>query len=156
MSPLSQQVINLKSVEETLPTPPSPAGSYIPVIQAGNLVYTAGNLPMKDGQVAYTGQVTNETLDAAKSAAKLCVMNCLSAICASLGSLEKIKRIVKVTGFVSSTPHFTDQPTVLNGASDYLVEIFGDAGKHVRSAVGVASLPRNASVEVEMIIEVNS
>jgi enamine deaminase RidA (YjgF/YER057c/UK114 family) len=154
MSTSPAAIKSLKEFEQTLPTPAKPAGSYISVTQVGNLVYTSGNLPMKDGQLAYTGQVTPETLADAQQAARLCAINCLSAIKSLVGSLENVVRVVKVTGFVSSGPSFYQQPAVINGASDFLQEVFGDAGKHVRSAVGVSALPLNASVEVEMIVEI--
>lgn len=146
------------ALEEQLPTPPIPIGSYVAVTQVGNLLYTSGVLPMKDGKVAYTGAVGSWDVSAelGKEAARLCVLNALSLIQHELGgSLKRLKRIVKVTGFVSSVPSFFEQPTVMNGASDFLVEAFGDAGKHVRSAVGVSALPKDASVEVELIVEIN-
>lgn len=149
---------NLSALKEQLPPPPLPIGSYVAVTRVDNLLYTSGVLPMQNGEVAYTGAIGSWGVDAeyGKQAAKLCVLNALSLINHELnGQLERVKRIVKVTGFVSSTSGFYEQPAVMNGASDFLVECFGEAGKHVRSAVGVSSLPRNASVEVELIVEIH-
>jgi len=139
----------------TLPTAPKPVASYVPAIKSGNLLYASGQLCTVDGKLKYTGKVGKElTLEEAYEAAKTAAINCLAVIKQQIGSLDKIKQIVKVVGYVSSDPAFTDQPKVVNGASDLLVEIFGDRGIHARSAVGVASLPLNAPVEIEMIVEV--
>lgn len=144
------------SLEDLLPPPPLPMGSYVAVARVGNLLYTSGVLPMKDGKVAYTGALGGWDANAehGREAARLCVLNALSLVRHELGSLERIRRVIKVTGFVSSAPGFFEQPAVVNGASDFLVEHFGESGKHVRSSVGVASLPANASVELEMILEI--
>jgi enamine deaminase RidA (YjgF/YER057c/UK114 family) len=145
------------ALEAQLPEPPLPIGSYVAVTQVGNLLYTSGVLPMKDGKVAYTGAAGSwgVGIEEAQAAARLCVLNALSLIRHELGgSLRRLKRIVKVTGFVSSTSRFFDQPLVMNGASDFLVECLGEAGKHVRSAVGVSALPKDATVEVELIVEI--
>jgi enamine deaminase RidA (YjgF/YER057c/UK114 family) len=146
----------LSSLDELLPAPPLPIGSYVATIQVENLVHTSGVLPMRDGQVAFTGAVGSweVSVEQGQAAARLCVLNALSLLKHTLGSLDRVKRIVKVTGFVSSAASFYDQPQVMNAASDLLVEYFGESGKHVRSAVGVISLPRNASVEVELTVEV--
>ncbi len=146
----------LSQLVDLLPPPPLPIGSYVATVQVGNLVHTSGVLPMKAGQVAVTGAVGSWDLGIAEGqeAARLCILNALSLVQHTLGSLDRVKRIVKVTGFVSSAPNFYEQPQVMNAASDLLVQYFGEAGKHVRSAVGVASLPKNASVEVELIVEV--
>lgn len=134
---------------------PKPLASYIPVIKVGNLVFTAGQIPLKDGALAYEGKVGKDiTIEEGVKAALLCTINCLSVIKTEIGSLDNIKRIVKVTVFVNSADGFTDQPKVANGASDLLVSVFGEAGKHVRSAVGVSELPIDSSVEIEMIVEV--
>lgn len=151
------QLTGLEALKSQLPAPPMPIGSYVAVTRVDNLLYTSGILPMQDGQLAFTGPMGSWDMDIAKGqqAARLCVLNALSLINHELGGqLERVKRIVKVTGFVNSTPTFYDQPAVMNGASDFLVECFGEAGKHVRSAVGVISLPRNASVEVELVVEI--
>ncbi|WP_373532977.1 RidA family protein [Vampirovibrio sp.] len=148
--------IDRAALSQLLPVPPLPIGSYVATTQVGNLVYTSGVLPMKDGQVAFTGALGgwDVKIPEGQEAAKLCVLNALSLISHALGGLERVKRVVKMTGFVSSAPTFYDQPQVMNAASDLLVEYFGEAGKHVRSAVGVSSLPRNASVEVELVVEI--
>lgn len=147
---------DLSQLTKLLPAPPLPIGSYVATLQVDNLLYTSGVLPMKDGQVAYTGCLGSwdVNLSEGQKAAELCVLNALSLINHALGSLDRVKRIVKVTGFVSSAANFFDQPAVMNAASDFLVAHFGESGKHVRSAVGVSSLPRNASVEVELVVEV--
>ena len=134
---------------------PKPLASYIPVTKVGNLVFTAGQIPLKDGALAYEGKVGKDiTIEEGAKAALLCTINCLSVIKTEIGSLDNIKRIIKVTVFVNSADGFTDQPKVANGASDLLVSVFGEAGKHVRSAVGVSELPIDSSVEIEMIVEV--
>lgn len=148
--------VPLSQLIEQLPPPPLPIGSYVATVQVGNLLHTSGVLPIKDGQVAVLGAVGSWDLGVAQGqeAARLCVLNALSLVHHALGSLERVKRVVKLTGFVSSAPNFYEQPQVMNAASDLLVEYFGEAGKHVRSAVGVASLPKNAAVEVELVVEV--
>lgn len=140
-----------------IPAAPKPLASYIPAKRVGDLVFTAGQLPMKDGALAYTGKLGKDlTVDEGKKAAEICALNCLSVIKSEIGSLDKIESIVKLTVFVSSVEGFTNQPQVANGASDFIKEIFGEQGKHVRSAVGVAELPLNAPVEIEMIIKLNA
>lgn len=149
---------NIAELEAMLPPPPNPIGSYVPVVQTGNLVMTSGALPLQEGKLYAVGPVGSYTVtvEQGREAARLCALNCLSAIKAHLGSLSRIRRIVKITGFVSSTAAFTQHPAVINGASDLLVAVFGDAGKHARSAVGVAALPMGASVELEMLVEVDT
>jgi enamine deaminase RidA (YjgF/YER057c/UK114 family) len=146
----------LSELVALLPPPPLPIGSYVATVQVGNLVHTSGVLPMKEGQVAVTGAVGSWDVSVAEGqeAARLCILNALSLVQHALGSLDRVKRIVKLTGFVNSAPNFYEQPQVMNAASDLLVQYFGEAGKHVRSAVGVASLPKNASVELELVVEV--
>lgn len=140
-----------------LPPVPRPAGSYVPATRTGNLVYTAGQLPFRDGELAFEGKVgADVSLEEASEAARLCALNALAAAAEAAGGLDGIGRVVKVTGFVASAPGFTGQPAVVNGASDLLGEVFGEAGLHARSAVGVAELPRGVPVEVEMIVELNS
>jgi enamine deaminase RidA (YjgF/YER057c/UK114 family) len=151
-----------KMIEEKLnelgieiPEAPKPLASYIPVTKVGNLVFTAGQIPMKNGELIYKGKVGKDiTLESGVKAAELCTINCLSVIKSLIGNLDSIKRIVKVTVFVNSADGFSDQPKVANGASDLLVNVFGDNGKHVRSAVGVNELPIDCAVEIEMIVEV--
>lgn len=148
-----EQILNGIGIE--IPEAPKPLASYIPVTKVGNLVFTAGQIPLKGGALAYEGKVgTDITIEEGIKAAQICTINCLSVIKSEIGSLDNIKKIVKVTVFVNSAEGFTDQPKVANGASDLLVEVFGAAGKHVRSAVGVNELPIGASVEIEMIVEV--
>ncbi|TBR11332.1 MAG: RidA family protein [Candidatus Nitrosotenuis sp.] len=147
----------LKSLGITIPTPPKPAGSYIPVVTSGNLAFVSGQIPMQDGKVAYTGKVpTERTIEDAQSAAKICAVNILAQLKANLGSLDKISKIVRVSGFVNSASDFTEQPKIINAASDLLFEIFGEKGKHSRIAVGVSSLPLNSTVEIDMIAEFTS
>ena len=144
----------LRELSIDLPTPPSPAGSYIPIVTTGNLAFVSGQIPMKEGKVVFEGKVPNEqSLDAARDAAKICIVNGLAQLKANLGSLDKIIKFVRISGFVNSNPEFTEQPKVINAASDLLVEIFGDMAKHSRIAVGVASLPLNSTVEIDMVVE---
>ena len=145
----------LKKLNIKIPVAPKPLASYIPVTRVGNLVFTAGQIPLENGTLKYKGKIGKEIdLETGKEAAKLCAINCLSVIKSEIDDLDKIKKIVKVTVFVNSADGFTYQPKVANGASDLLVELFEEKGKHVRSAVGVSELPIDASVEVEMIAEI--
>ena len=138
-----------------LPNPPKPAGSYVPVVITGKLVFVSGQIPIKDGKVAYFGKVTKDiTIEEAQKAAKLCIINALAQIKNELGSLDKISKIVRVSGFVNSSPEFTEHPKVINAASDLLFEIFGTKGHHSRIAIGVAGLPLNSCVEIDVIAEV--
>ena len=138
----------------TLPSVAPPAGSYLPSITSGNLVFTAGQIPLVEGKLAATGKVGSEiSLDKAQELARICLLNGLAAVKSELGDLQRVKRIVKIVGFVSSDPSFTQQPQVINAASDLLAEIFGEAGRHARSAVGVAVLPLDAPVEIELVVE---
>jgi enamine deaminase RidA (YjgF/YER057c/UK114 family) len=138
----------------TLPNVATPAGAYVPAVISGNLVFTAGQIPLVDGTLMATGKVGQEiSPEFAKEIAQRCALNALAAVKSVLGDLSRVKRVVKVVGFVASTPEFTGQPGVLNGASELLGQVFGDAGLHARSAVGVASLPLDAPVEVELIVE---
>ncbi|MGH9992594.1 MAG: RidA family protein [Nitrososphaera sp.] len=139
----------------TLPAPPAPAGSYVPVVISGNLAFVAGQIPMEEGQVKFAGKVGKDlTLEAAQQAARLCTINALAQLKLVLGNLDRIARFVKVTGFVNCDPSFTDHPKVINGSSDLLVQIFGDRGRHARAAVGVNSLPLDSAVEVEFVAEI--
>ncbi|MEV1245204.1 RidA family protein [Nonomuraea sp. NPDC050022] len=140
----------------TLPEVVAPLAAYVPAVRTGNLVYTSGQLPMVDGKLAQTGKVGAEVgLDDARELARICALNALAALKSEVGELGDVVRIVKVVAFVASDPAFTQQPQVANGASELLAEVLGDAGKHARSAVGVASLPLDAPVEVELIAEVS-
>ena len=138
----------------TLPSVAKPLAAYVPAVRTGNLVYTSGQLPLQNGELAYTGKVGADVApDDAKAAARQCALNALAAIDALVG-IDAVTRIVKVVGFVASAPGFSGQPGVVNGASEFLGEVFGDAGTHARSAVGVSELPLDAPVEVELIVEV--
>jgi enamine deaminase RidA (YjgF/YER057c/UK114 family) len=145
---------NLDRLGLTLPAVVPPVAAYIPAVRTGSLVYTSGQLPFVDGQLSATGKAGAEvSLEQAAEAARLCALNALAAVHDLVG-LDNVVRIVKVVGFVASAPGFSDQPLVINGASEFLGEVFGDAGVHARSAVGVSELPRNTPVEVELIAEV--
>ncbi len=139
----------------SLPETAKPLAAYIPAVQSGNLVFTSGQLPMIAGSLAETGKVGGSVSpERAKELATVCALNALAAVKTVVGDLDKIKRIVKVVGFVSSAPEFSGQPAVVNGASEFLGGVFGEKGIHARSAVGVAVLPLDAPVEIELIVEV--
>jgi enamine deaminase RidA (YjgF/YER057c/UK114 family) len=139
-----------------LPAVAAPVAAYVPAVRTGNLVWTSGQLPFVDGRLTVTGKVGAE-VDAgnAKDLARTCALNALAAIAAEIGDLDSVRRVVKVVGFVASAPAFYGQPGVVNGASELLGEVFGDKGRHARSAVGVAALPLDAPVEVEVVVEVD-
>ncbi|WP_414661561.1 RidA family protein [Horticoccus sp. 23ND18S-11] len=140
----------------TLPTPPAAAGSYVPTVRTGNLLFCAGTIAVFNGQQTHVGQVGREqTIETAKKAAEVCILNTLANIKAAVGSLDRVSRIVMVTGFVNAVDGFADSPSVINGASDLLVKVFGEAGKHARAAVAVNGLPRGTTVEVQVVAEVN-
>lgn len=137
-----------------LPSVPAPAGAYVPAVRSGSLVFTAGQVPFVDGKIAATGKVGREiSPEEAKDHARTCALNALAAVHA-LAGIDSVRRVVKVVGFVASAEGFTGQPAVVNGASELLGEVFGEAGQHARSAVGVAELPLGVPVEVELIVEV--
>ncbi|MBI5860047.1 MAG: RidA family protein [Nitrosarchaeum sp.] len=144
----------IKSMGIKLPSPPSPAGSYIPVVKSGNLLYVSGQIPMEDGKVAFTGKVSDADIETAQKSARICAINILAQLKKELGDLEKISKIVRLSGFVNSVPEFTQQPKVINAASDLFYEIFGECGKHSRIAVGVSSLPLNSMTEIDAIVEI--
>jgi enamine deaminase RidA (YjgF/YER057c/UK114 family) len=145
----------LASLGIKLPVPPAPAGSYVPVVVTGNLAFVAGQIPTEGGQVKFRGKVGRDlTIEAGQQAARLCTINALAQLKSALGSLDRVKRFVKITGFVNCDRSFTDQPKVINGASDLLVQVFKDNGKHARAAVGVSSLPLDSAVEIEFIAEI--
>ncbi|MGV9616548.1 RidA family protein [Nocardia xishanensis] len=145
---------NLERLGLTVPAVAAPVAAYIPAVRTGSLVYTSGQLPFVNGELFATGKVGAEvSIEAATEAARLCALNALAAVHDLVG-LDEVVRIVKVVGFVASAPGFTDQPLVINGASEFLGEVFGDAGVHARSAVGASELPKNTPVEVELIAEV--
>ena len=146
----------LKELGIELPEAPTPIGSYISALRTGNLVFLSGILPLRQGKLIKQGKVGKDlSLDEAKEEARAATINALSVLKAHIGSLDKIKRCIKITGFVASDPDFVEQPKVLNAASDLLFEIFGEKGRHVRSAVGVNVLPLNSPVEIEFIFEVS-
>jgi enamine deaminase RidA (YjgF/YER057c/UK114 family) len=139
----------------TVPEVAAPVAAYIPAVRSGIHVFTSGQLPMRDGQLMATGKVGGEvTQEEAVACARQCALNALAAIRAELGDLSQVKRVVRVVAFVASTPDFTGQPLVANGVSELLGDVFGDAGRHARSAVGVPVLPLDAPVEVELVVEV--
>jgi enamine deaminase RidA (YjgF/YER057c/UK114 family) len=145
----------LKELGIELPEAPSPLGSYVPVIRTGNLVFLSGILPFVDGNLLRQGKVGEDiTIDDAREDAKRAVMNALAVLRSHIGSLNTVKRCIKITGYIASSPDFTEQPRVLNAASDLLYDIFGEAGRHARAAIGVTVLPLNAPVEIEFIFEV--
>lgn len=139
----------------TLPAAPAPVANYVPFTISGKIVYVSGQVPWKDGKIFPTGQVGDTiSVEVAKGAAKACMLSIIAqAKNAAGGDLDKIARVLRVTGYVNSAPGFGDQPAVINGASDLAVEVFGEAGRHARSAVGVSALPAGAAVEVEAILE---
>ena len=140
-----------------LPAAAAPAANYVPAVMSGNYLYTSGQLPLRDGSLVCTGLLGKDLdVEQGREAAKWCAVNILAQAKAALGDLSKVERIVKISVFVASAPDFTEQHLVANGASDFLVDILGDAGRHARSAVGTASLPLNAPVEIEAIIEVRN
>jgi len=144
----------LESMGIKLPNPPTPAGSYIPVVKVGNVLYISGQIPMEDGKVLFTGKVSDDNLETAQKSAKMCAINILAQIKREVGNLEKVTRIIRLSGFVNSSLEFYQHPKVINAASDLLFEIFGEKGKHSRIAVGVASLPLNSMTEIDAIIQV--
>ena len=144
----------LRELGHELPDVPAPAGAYVPAVRAGSLVFTAGQLPFEEGELRKTGKVgATVTLEEAQQAARRCALNALAAAAAEAGGLERVARVVKVTGYVASAPDFNRQPEVINGASDLIGGVFGESGRHARSAVGVAVLPLDAPVEVELVAE---
>jgi len=143
----------MASLGIALPPAPAPAANYVPFVKEGNLLFIAGQVPRAaDGGLPFKGKVGRElTEQQGYEAAKLCALNCLAQVHAALGSLDKVKRIVQVRGFVNCVDGFANQPEVINGASDLIVQIFGDKGKHARAAVGTNALPRNVATEVELV-----
>ena len=147
----------LRELGDELPAVPAPAGAYVPATRSGTLIFTAGQLPFEEGELHTTGKVGDAvTLEEAKGAARLCALNALAAAAAEAGGLNRIARVVKVTGYVASAPGFNRQPEVINGASELIGQLFGDAGLHARSAIGAAELPLDAPVEVELVVELDN
>lgn len=138
-----------------LPKAPAPAGSYVAAVRTGSLLYCAGTLPMADGKLTHAGAVGREqTVESGAKAAENCALATLANIKAELGSLDRVSRVVFVSGFVNAVDGFADSPAVINGASDLLLKVFGEAGRHARAAVAVNGLPRNATAEVQLVVEV--
>jgi enamine deaminase RidA (YjgF/YER057c/UK114 family) len=146
----------LRQLGLDLPQPPRPMGSYVTAVRTGNLLFLSGHGPVRDGGVAYTGRVGADlSVEEGQQAARLTGLNLLATAREALGSLDRVRRVVKVLGLVSCTDGFTEQPKVINGFSDLMVEVFGEAGRHARSAVGAGSLPFGIPVEIEMVLEVS-
>jgi enamine deaminase RidA (YjgF/YER057c/UK114 family) len=146
----------LEALGLQLPPPPSPVAAYVSTVRTGDLVFVSGHGPMRDGRFTGIGKLGRDLdIQAGYQAARLVMLNCLASLKAEIGDLDKITRIVKVLGMVNSAPGFEEQPAVINGASDLLIEILGDRGRHARSAVGMAELPFGISVEIEMVVEVS-
>ena len=144
----------LAEIGLTLPKPPTAAGNYVPTVRTGNLLFCAGTICALDGNLTHVGQVGREqTVATAYRAAEVCALNTLANVRAAVGSLDRVARIVSVSGFVNAIDGFADSPAVINGASDLFVKVFGEAGKHARAAVAVNGLPRGATVEVQVVVE---
>ena len=139
-----------------LPAPPKPVATYIPVVRTGDLLFLSGMIPLRDGTLIMAGKLGQEiSLEQGYEAAKICLLNALAVIRQELGTLDRVKQVVRMVGYVASTAEFIQHPAVINGASDLLVKIFGDVGRHARVAIGAPSLPLNAPVEIELIIQVS-
>lgn len=147
----------LKEIGITVPAAAAPLASYVPTVQTGSLLFLSGQVTLKDGKREFVGKLGRDfTTEQGAEAARLCALNIVAQLKAALGDLDRVRRVVKLTGFVNAVPDFTEQPQVVNGASDLLAEIFGDKGKHARSAVGVGSLPGGVACEVEAIVEIEA
>ncbi len=145
----------LRELGIALPSPPAAAGAYVPAVRAGNLLVLAGTLPMRDGKVTHAGKVGRDLdIPSAAAGARLCALNALANARAALGSLDAVRRVVMVQGFVNGVDGFPDSPKVINGCSELLLEVFGEAGRHARAAVSVNGLPLNSAVEVQITLEV--
>jgi enamine deaminase RidA (YjgF/YER057c/UK114 family) len=145
----------LQELGVSLPAPAVPVAAYVPCVRTGSLVYVSGQVPVLDGKPSHLGHLgDNVDLEDGRAAARTCAVNVLAALKAELGELSRVRRVVKVTGFVASTPDFTDHPKVINAASELFGDVFGDAGRHARAAIGVVALPLGVPVEVEAIVEV--
>ena len=145
----------LQQLGVSLPSPAAPVAAYVPCVRTGNLVFVSGQVPLVEGTPSHLGHLGDDvSLEDGRAAARTCAINVLAALKAELGDLSAVRRVVKVTGFVAGTPAFTDMPKVVNAASELFGEVFGDAGRHARAAVGVAALPLGVPVEVEAVVEV--
>jgi enamine deaminase RidA (YjgF/YER057c/UK114 family) len=147
----------LAELKIELPTAASPAANYVPTVRTGNLLFVAGQIPMQNGKAEFVGKLGRDfNVDDGRRAARLCALNVIAQVKAALGGdLDRVRRCVRVGGFVNAVPDFGDHPQVVNGASDLLVDVFGEAGKHARAAVGVGSLPRGVAVEIDAVFEVS-
>jgi enamine deaminase RidA (YjgF/YER057c/UK114 family) len=143
----------LETLGITLPIPPTPAGSYIPAVKTGNLLFISGQIPMENGKVMFTGKVSDDNLEVAQESARMCAINILAQIKREVGNLDKVTKIVRLSGFVNSTPEFSQHPKVINAASDLFFELFGEKGRHSRIALGVACLPLDSMTEIDAIVE---
>ncbi|MBS1268622.1 MAG: RutC family protein [Nitrosopumilus sp.] len=146
----------IKSLGIVLPEPPTPAGSYIPVVRTGNTLFISGQIPMENGKVVFSGKVSDDNIDVAQKSARMCAINILAQIRREIGELDKVSKIIRLSGFVNSNSEFTQHPKVINAASDLIFEIFGDKGKHSRIAVGVTSLPLGSMTEIDAIVEISN
>jgi len=144
---------NLKSLGITLPEAPVPAGNYMPAVKTGNLLFISGQIPLEGDTVAYTGKVSDDNMEAAQRSAKVCAINILAQVKRELGSLDRVTRIIRLSGFVNSVPEFVMQSKVINPASDLMFKVFGEKGRHSRIAVGASSLPLDSMTEIEAIVE---
>ena len=145
----------LRELGIVLPKPPTPVAAYVPVVQTGNLAFVSGQGPTREGKAAFVGRLGAEiSLEQGQEAARLCMLNCLAQLKGHLGSLNRVRRVVKVLGFVAGTDQFDQQPYVINGGSELLEQVFGEAGRHARSAIGTNKLPFGIPVEIELIAEV--
>jgi enamine deaminase RidA (YjgF/YER057c/UK114 family) len=152
MSPESR----LAALGLTLPAPPPAAGSYVPTVRTGNLLFCAGTICLLDGRMTHTGPVGGgQTVETARKAAEVCALNTLANIRAAVGSLDRVARVVMVNGFVNAVDGFAESPAVINGASELLVQVFGDAGRHARAAVAVNGLPRGSTTEIQVVVELS-
>jgi enamine deaminase RidA (YjgF/YER057c/UK114 family) len=143
----------LETLGIKLPIPPTPAGSYVPAVKTGNLLFISGQIPMENGKVVFTGKVSNDNLEIAQKSARMCAINILAQIKRELGNLDKVTKIVRLSGFVNSMPEFSQHPKVINPASDLFFEVFGENGKHARIALGAACLPLDSMTEIDAIVE---
>ena len=148
----------LRELGQELPSAPAPVANYVGAVQTGNLVYVAGHVPiLPDGSYLHLGKLgTQVTLEEGYDCARLCILNCLASLKVAIGDLDRVQRVVKLLCMVNCTPDFKDSPRVANGASDLLVEVYGESGRHARSAVGMGSLPDTVPVEIEMIVELKA
>lgn len=145
----------LKELGIELPEAPVPAGNYIPAVKTGNLLFISGQIPLENGKVAYTGKVSDDNLETAQKSAKSCAINILAQIKRETGSLDKVTKIVRLSGFVNSVPEFTQHPKVINAASDLMFAVFGEKGKHARIALGAGSLPLDSMTEIDAVVEIS-